>query len=88
MVGVCVTLNAQRVMSACRSQLPETPRFSVDVERNDAKALRNVTAVKAGDNKEFVDEYVAGHEMDRISFKKLNHYLTYPSILRNRSAPV
>jgi hypothetical protein len=54
------------------------------VERNDTKALRNVTAVKAGDKSQFIEDYATAAQMDRISMKKLHHYLTYPSILRNR----
>ena len=53
------------------------------MECNDTKALRNVTAVKNNDS-QFVDEYTERQQMDRINMKKLNHYLTYPSILRNR----
>ncbi|KAK9846381.1 hypothetical protein WJX81_002681 [Elliptochloris bilobata] len=67
-----------------RATIPETPRYSQDVERNEAKALRNVAAVKAGQGN-FVDEYTVAEQCDRISWKKLNHYLTYPSILRNRN---
>lgn len=66
-----------------RSTLPETPRYTTDVECNDNKALRNITAVKNNDS-HFVDEYSEPEKMDRISAKKLHRYLTYPSILRNR----
>ena len=45
--------------------------------------MRNVNAVKNGD-RAFVEEYTEPQQMDRITMKKLNHYLTYPSILRNR----
>jgi len=53
------------------------------VERNEAKALRNVTAVKTGEGA-FIDEYTDKQNCDRISWASLGHYLTYPSILRNR----
>jgi hypothetical protein len=55
------------------------------VELNEAKALRNVTAVKAGTG-QFVEEYADKSQGDRISCAKLRHYLTYPSILQNRCA--
>lgn len=66
-----------------RATIPETPRYSADVERNEAKALRNVTAVKTGEGS-FIDEYTDKQNCDRISWANLGHYLTYPSILRNR----
>ena len=59
------------------------PKLVPQVECNDTKALRNMTAVKNGDST-YVEEYTEPQQMDRISMKKLNHYLTYPSILRNR----
>ena len=66
-----------------RSRLPETPRFSQDVERDEAKALKNTIAVKSNEG-DFIEDYSAGHKMDRISGKSLNRYMTFPSILRNR----
>ncbi|KAK9901321.1 hypothetical protein WJX75_006338 [Coccomyxa subellipsoidea] len=67
-----------------RSRLPETPRFSQDVERDEAKALKNTIAVKSNEG-DFIEDYSAGHKMDRISGKSLNRYMTFPSILRNRN---
>jgi MFS family permease len=67
-----------------RSQLPETPRFTVDVEKNENKAMQNVTAVKGGDSA-FADDYGEHNTFDRISFASVHRYLTYPSILRNRN---
>ncbi|CAL8470992.1 g10534 [Coccomyxa elongata] len=67
-----------------RSQLPETPRFSQDVEKDEAKALKNTIAVKANEGG-FIEDYAAAAKMDQISAKSLHSYLTFPSILRNRN---
>ncbi|EIE20161.1 MFS general substrate transporter [Coccomyxa subellipsoidea C-169] len=67
-----------------RSRLPETPRFSQDVERDEAKALKNTMAVKANEA-DFVEDYTVSSKMDRISAKSLHRYMTFPSILRNRN---
>ncbi len=70
-------------MAVRRSRLPETPRFSQDVERDEAKALKNTMAVKANEA-DFVEDYTVSSKMDRISAKSLHRYMTFPSILRNR----
>ena len=67
----------------CRSQLPETPRFSTDVEQDNAKALQNVRAAKCNEGV-FVEDYTPTSKMNRISASGLGRYLTYPSILQNR----
>ncbi|CAL8470991.1 g10533 [Coccomyxa elongata] len=67
-----------------RSTIPETPRFSQEVEKDEAKALKNTIAVKANES-DFVEDYSASTQMDRISAKSLNCYLTFPNILRNRN---
>lgn len=65
----------------------ETPRFSQEVEKDEAKALKNTIAVKANEG-DFVEDYSASTKMDRISAKSLNRYMTFPNILRNRWAPL
>lgn len=55
----------------CRSQLPETPRFSQDVEKDEAKAQKNTIAVKANEGG-FIEDYAAAAKMDRISAKSLH----------------
>ncbi|KAK9804876.1 hypothetical protein WJX72_009922 [[Myrmecia] bisecta] len=70
-----------------RNKLPETPRFTADVVKDTEKAARDVEYVTKNVNQDWNDDdHIKGKsDVDRITYKKLNHYLTYPSIIRNRN---
>ena len=48
----------------CSSKLPETPRYTLDVVRDEEKARRNLDKVISGDGK-WDDDYFEGQTADR-----------------------
>ena len=68
----------------CRSTLPETPRYTVDVERNDTKALANMEAVKANQYNHYKHDENEDIKLHRLSFNSFCRYLYHPNIFRNR----
>ncbi|KAK9804692.1 hypothetical protein WJX72_000158 [[Myrmecia] bisecta] len=70
-----------------RNKLPETPRFTADVIKDTAKAEQDMDYVTQNVGRDWKQEAVATpmKQQDRITWRKLHHYLTYPDILHNRN---
>lgn len=53
--------------TVCSYKLPETPRYTMDVVKDEAKAKRNLDKVMVGDGK-WDDDYFNPVDADRYAF--------------------